>query len=59
MATIAVMGASGNIGGRISEQLLAGGHNGAGAWAVGGEAGGAEGQGRRGPASATRPTPRS
>jgi uncharacterized protein YbjT (DUF2867 family) len=26
MATIAVMGASGNIGGRISEQLLAGGH---------------------------------
>ncbi len=27
MATIAVMGASGNIGGRISEQLLAGGHN--------------------------------
>ena len=26
MATIAVMGASGNIGGRITEQLLAGGH---------------------------------
>ena len=26
MATIAVMGASGNIGSRIGEQLLAGGH---------------------------------
>ena len=39
MATIAVMGASGNIGGRITEQLLAGGHTVRAHRPVGGQAG--------------------